>query len=177
MEQSQLRREEALEELAAQAIRQAASFARAFDDADLAFPASYGTSFNATLARLRRGEAFDERDDIRIAQMEQVLVDALNTLWPGYGDRIRQTPRHETYDDVIFDSRVDALRWLFEEWRALRNFRDAVRARLAARRFLASACRSNDGRAARPPCRHSADSAMDCTDDDVSLMFIVRDDR
>lgn len=71
--------------------------------------------------------------------MEQVLVDALNTLWPGYGDRIRQTPPHETYDDVIFDSRVDALRWLFEEWRALSNLRDAVRARLAARRFLARA--------------------------------------
>ncbi len=134
MSYTYIRREEALEHMAARAISEGAKFADLYARFGPVLKSYHRRSLPHTLNRLACGEVFDVQDDECVSAMGEALIAAANDVLPGYGNRVL----HEcTHDDLLSSKTLEDLRGLILRWQSFALVRGQVRARLAARRVLA----------------------------------------
>jgi hypothetical protein len=131
---SYIRRVETLETMAARAIGEGCNFGDAYARIGPSLTTHHRRTLPQTLARLECGNVIDERDDDCIAAMGDALVEAANERSAGYGTRVLNV---STYEDLLFDKKLEELRWLILRWDSFARVRRQVRARLAARLLLA----------------------------------------
>ncbi|MFT6091329.1 hypothetical protein [Sulfitobacter sp.] len=132
---SYIRREESLETMAARAIGEGSDFGHTYARTGLCLTSHHRRTLPQTLARLECGEVLDARDDDCIAAMGDALVAEANAISPGYGNRVLNVC---TYEDFLFDEKLEELRWMILRWDSFSRVRMQVRGRLAARRLLVS---------------------------------------
>lgn len=131
-----IRRIESLEIMAARAIGEGSNFGENYARIGPRITSHHRRTLLQTLERLACGEVYDQRDDDCIAAMGDALVDAANKRSPGYGNRVLNICTHE---DMLFDKKLEELRWMILRWESFSMLRRQVRGRLAARRLLSTA--------------------------------------
>jgi len=132
---SYIRQVESLEIMAARAIGEGSNFADGYARIGPRITSHHRRTLPQTLARLECGNVIDERDDDCISAMGDALVTAANERSSGYGSRVLNVC---TSEDLLFDKKLEELRWLILRWDSFARVRRQVRGRLAARRLIES---------------------------------------
>jgi hypothetical protein len=132
---SYIRREHTLEELAACVISYAAVFSEDCAQHGPIPPGPDRRIFTQTLDRLQSGNVLDGRDDACIGAIGKELVTVINSLSPGYGNRILSV---DTHDDFLVDPELSRLRIQLLVWSNFTFQRNRLRARLKVKELLAT---------------------------------------